>query len=569
MTTTILKKMKEKEKKSDRKSVPEKGMKRNKTTVNFNRNKLDKSEKEKQRKSLGIKTGTDKKSKTFSTTIRTEGNEKKEKDKKDKIPKITSKKELLSKSVGGKTLSKSKTLSSLTSQKNKGLPSSTKDKKKEDKKVDKKKEEKKIDDKKKLDKTKDKKEDKSKKEDKNKKEDKTKKEEKSKKGVKSKKEEKEKKDEKKEEKKSEKKEEKKLDKKDKKLEEKKGEKKSYEKKDEKRPEEKKEEEKNDEIKPAEKKEEKKVEEKKEERKNEEKNEEVETEENKDGKKPEEKNEEKKLENKKEETEKKEGLIKAEENKIEHPKKENKVLTMKILSNLDKYASFLTNKDLLIIASVSKKFSSTFLPKLKENINQKLSKEEKELESITTENVKLLNEFKLGKLGEKALGSLNNKIHTEYFQKDDIPNNNIILEYRVLYQLINKEKDILKVSNNIEFYKIFKEHIVKSSEKGIGDFLQNEFKNLDFSEENIYKIHSLCEGQEASLSPSNIGKKENDNPAGYINLLIKDPLEYVGINIGTGKNKKYGEVFKKYLEYIIKRRKNDEQKLDKMISKLSS
>ena len=556
--------MKEKEKKPDRKSVPEKGMKRNKTTVNFNRNKLDKSEKDKPRKSFGSKAGGDKKSKTISTTVRTEGNEKKEKDKKDKLPKITSKKELLSKSMGGKTLSKSKTLSSLTSQK-KGLPSAPKDKKKENKKEDKKKEEKKIDDKKKLDKNKDKdKEDKSKKEEKAKKEDKIKKEEKTKKGVKSIKEEKDKKSEKKEEKKNEKKEEKKIDKKEKKPEEKKGDKKLDDKKDQKKAEEKK-----DETKPEEKKEEIKAEDKKEEIKNEEKKEEKKPEENKEEKKTEEKKEEIKPEDKKEETEKKEEPIKAEENKIEQPKKENKILTMKILSNLDKYSSFLTNKDLLIIASVSKKFSSTFLPKLKENISQKLSKEEKELESITTENVKLLTEFKLGKLAEKALGNLNNKIHTEYFQKDEIPNNNIILEYRVLYQLINKEKDILKIPSNIEFFKLFKEHIVKNSEKGIGDFLQNEFKNLDFSEENIYKLHCLCEGQETSLSPANIGKKENDNPAGYINLLIKDPLEYIGINIGTGKNKKYGELFKKYLEYIIKKRKEDEQKLDKMISKISS
>ena len=83
-------KEKEKEKKPDRKSVPEKGMKRNKTTVNFNRNKLDKTEKDKPRKSLGIKTGTDKKAKATSTTARTEGNERKEKSKKDKIPNITS-----------------------------------------------------------------------------------------------------------------------------------------------------------------------------------------------------------------------------------------------------------------------------------------------------------------------------------------------------------------------------------------------------------------------------------------------------------------------------------------------
>ena len=227
--------------------------------------------------------------------------------------------------------------------------------------------------------------------------------------------------------------------------------------------------------------------------------------------------------------------------------------------------------MLTISKVSKKFSSSFLQKLKESINKKLTKEEKELETLNTENAKLINEFKLGKLGEKALENLNNKAHIEYFKKDEKLHSSIILEYRILYQLINKEKDILKVQDDNEFLKLFKENIIKNSEKGIGEFLKNEFKNLDFSEENIYKIHYLCEGQETSLSPTNIGKKEKENPAGFINLLIKDPLDYIGININPGKNKKSSnsEVFKKYLEYAIKKRKEDEQKLDKMISKVSA
>ena len=201
----------------------------------------------------------------------------------------------------------------------------------------------------------------------------------------------------------------------------------------------------------------------------------------------------------------------------------------------------------------------------------MTKEEKELEAIKTENAKLLNEFKLGKISEKVFETLNNSSHIEYFKKDEKLNSSIILEFRILYQLINKQKDILKVQDDNEFLKLFRESIVKNSEKGIGEFLKNEFKNLDFSEENIYKIHCLYEGQEGSLSPTIIGKKEKENPAGYINLLIKDPLDYIGINIATGKAKKStnSEVFKKYLEYVIKKRKEDEQKLDKMMSKKSS
>ena len=80
MTSTILKKMKEKEKKPDRKSAPDKGLRRNKTTANFHRNKLDKTDKggDKSRKSVGPKkSGEDKKAKPDSATAKTEGNEKK------------------------------------------------------------------------------------------------------------------------------------------------------------------------------------------------------------------------------------------------------------------------------------------------------------------------------------------------------------------------------------------------------------------------------------------------------------------------------------------------------------
>jgi hypothetical protein len=568
MTSKILKKMEEKEKKPERKSVPEKGMKRNKTTVSLNRRKIDKDEKGsnmKERKSVGPKGhGTDKKAKTLATSVRTEGNEKK-----GALPKSSSKKEL---SKSTKTLTKSKTVSTLITKKNKDITPVNKDKKKEEKKKDDKKE-----DKKKVEKNKEKKDDKAKKDDKkkeekNKKDDKAKKDDKSKnkaKDEKNKKDEKDKKGNKKEEKKVEKKEEKKDEKKEnKKPEEKKVEEKKEEIKteDKSKPEEKKEE-----IKSEEKKEEIKSEEKKE-IKPEEKKEEVKPEEKKEEIKEEVKPEEKKLEENKIEEKKEE--VKPEEKKQEEkepPKKENKLLIAKFLSNLDRYAPFLTDKELLKIASVSKKFSSSFLQKLKESINKKLTKEEKDLEAINAENTKLLNEFKLGKIAEKVFETLNNAAHLEYFKKDEKLNSSLILEFRILYQLINKEKDILKVQDDSEFLKLFRESIVKNSEKGIGEFLKNAFKNLDFSEENIYKIYCLYEGREGSLNPTIIGKKEKENPAGYINLLIKDPLDYIGINIATGKAKKStnSEVFKKYLEYVVKKRKEDEQKLDKIITKVSS
>ena len=97
--------MEEKEKKPERRSVPEKGLKRNKTTISLKRNKMDKGEKteidRKPRKSVAVKKSDgDKKNKTNGrNNIRTEGNEKKE-----NLKKNTSRKEL-SKSTA-KTLTK-------------------------------------------------------------------------------------------------------------------------------------------------------------------------------------------------------------------------------------------------------------------------------------------------------------------------------------------------------------------------------------------------------------------------------------------------------------------------------
>ena len=150
--------MQEEKEKKERKSVPVKGMRRNKTTVNFNRSKLDKADKSdtKGRKSIAPKKTGEAKAKA-SEHAKTEGNEKKG------ITKSASKKDVLSKTMR-KPLTKSKTLATISPKKKNLTPK--KEKKKDDKKDDEKKD-------KKDDKTK--KDDKAKKDEKPKKDDKTKK----------------------------------------------------------------------------------------------------------------------------------------------------------------------------------------------------------------------------------------------------------------------------------------------------------------------------------------------------------------------------------------------------------
>jgi len=263
-------------------------------------------------------------------------------------------------------------------------------------------------------------------------------------------------------------------------------------------------------------------------------------------------------------EKKEGEPSYESNLPEdEPKKElPKMDRKKIALNLYKFTPFLTYSELLKVASISKEFKEFSLPKMKEMNNKQLEKEKKELEALNTNSTNHITQFSMTKIALKAIECLNNNKELEYFQSDDVPTQQILLLLRVLYQIINKEKEILKVKEDKQFWKLFKENIIKNSEKGLGEYLQYEFNNIDCSVENIHKIHCLCEGKEKILNPRSIPSK--DNAPKLISILVNELLEYIGINIVNKFKLNYNhEIRKNYLEYIIKNRKD----IDDLISKM--
>ena len=236
--------------------------------------------------------------------------------------------------------------------------------------------------------------------------------------------------------------------------------------------------------------------------------------------------------------------------------------MKFLSAIDKYSPFLNEKEIIKIASVSKQFTTAFLPKFKEKISEK----ENELEAMKADKSNFTNEFAIGKFGLKAIEKLNEKSIIDYFKKDEVPNEQVLFIYQIFYQLINKEKDLLKVKDNNEFWKLIKDIINKNSEKGVGEYIKNELKNIDCSIENISKIYKLYDEQKI-INPLNIAK--SDNIAGLVFIPVREALEYIGIIFNMpGKTKKIvnNDVLQKYNEYLINKRKEIAQKLDKIISK---
>ena len=155
-------------------------------------------------------------------------------------------------------------------------------------------------------------------------------------------------------------------------------------------------------------------------------------------------------------------------------------------------------------------------------------------------------FKLSKGSIKALEILDGKIYNDIFKTEVLnpPLNEIILIYRIFFQLINKE-ELIEIENDKKFWKESRNYILEKNNSKIGSFIKECVGEFDFTKENIYKLKKLSAGKEEKLRPTNY---ENIcKTTGLVAFVVKDSLEYCGIIQNT--KKIMPGVFISYLEYI--------------------
>lgn len=248
--------------------------------------------------------------------------------------------------------------------------------------------------------------------------------------------------------------------------------------------------------------------------------------------------------------------------------------MKFLSSLDRYYPFLTESDLISISQVNKEFSISAIEKLKEINSSKLKDAEREKNFLKTKYesdcTKEITAFSLTRGASKAVSMLNEEKNFSIIEKNQIIlRDDIIFVYRLMYQLINKNENLIlnfkkKFVDKEEYWNLVREDLLKNSgDKKIGDYLDGAFKNLDFSDENVFRVKNFCDGHVAGLNGSHISKV--DNTTGLLFFLVKDALEYIGI-LFTKKTQ--NAVIFKALEYCILKRKENNELLDKILKRLN-
>jgi hypothetical protein len=126
---------------------------------------------------------------------------------------------------------------------------------------------------------------------------------------------------------------------------------------------------------------------------------------------------------------------------------------------------------------------------------------------------------------KAVELLNENLYYKLFTEGPEPSDDIILTYRIFFQLLNME-EISRIPNNSKFWQNACKYFVKESNSKLGTMVTGLVKSIDFSNENIYKVAKLVGSNTSKMTPNYFSKM--CGTTGLFIFLIKDALEYSGI-----------------------------------------
>jgi hypothetical protein len=171
-----------------------------------------------------------------------------------------------------------------------------------------------------------------------------------------------------------------------------------------------------------------------------------------------------------------------------------------------------------------------------------------------------NEFSLSQSSIKALKLLNDNSYNAIFRtkKLEPPLNEILLIYRLFFQLIEKE-ELVNIESDKKFWHKARNYILSNNNDETGSFFEKCIPEFDFSPKNIFKIKKLINGKEDKLKPliyENICKT-----TGLVIFIIKDSLEYCGIILNNKKTKP--KVLINYLEYLKENLNKTKEYIDKL------
>ena len=152
------------------------------------------------------------------------------------------------------------------------------------------------------------------------------------------------------------------------------------------------------------------------------------------------------------------------------------------------------------------------------------------EKCSESDLNIINEkFNLSIGTSKAIELLNNKDHLKFFSPENFDSfsDDIYLVYKIIFQL-SKNNDIKNSETKKEFFEKMCKYVLENiKDDKIGDLFKDIVNNFEFSQENIFQIKNMIKGNENKLKPKYYS--QICPTTGFIIFLVKDILEYLGLN----------------------------------------
>ena len=251
-----------------------------------------------------------------------------------------------------------------------------------------------------------------------------------------------------------------------------------------------------------------------------------------------------------------GLLRRNSVRADNTKKDQEynITSFNIQENLQKIKfnnilKYLSINDLLLVKNLSKKFHRIIILYLIEN----LEKEKKDITNIKDNlnitkatNRKGFENFVLSKDGKKAINLLNEPELSCLFKTIETPFDEIILIYRIYFQMINHPFALIAKTDIDNFWEKCRHYFLNEQNGKAGDVLMtmiNE-KKIDVKGNNLYQIYNLVNGNLDKIVPNYYSNK--CGTTGLFVFIIKEILEYLGI---SQKIKKKGNAYWAYMDII--------------------
>ncbi len=163
--------------------------------------------------------------------------------------------------------------------------------------------------------------------------------------------------------------------------------------------------------------------------------------------------------------------------------------------------------------------------------------------------KLPSTFVLTRGASKAVELLNDGLYAKIFKDDSIPIDDIIMIYRLFFYLTNNPK-LAEIEGNKEFWSVCCNHFNTIPNGQIGKNILDMIPNLNFSNENLFKMHKLLGNNSHKITPTHFSKL--CGTTGLFLFLLKDAFEYSGILADSKKTPPYNAYkFENYYSETIK------------------